>query len=225
MKTKHFVCPYCNGKFVNETKYLRHTCRAMLREQELQTVPGKAAFSLYQKWMLLNKKMAPTIEQFAGSKFYSTFIKFAQFVQTHHIPDPNLYVKLMIENNYPPAMWILDDVYSLYLEYVERRTTAEQQAKITVNTLWRLAKREECDTGEIFNYLTHAEVLMLLKQRQISPWLLLCSAKFRGFLLKATDEQKILLEAIIKPDFWFERFQKYPEDRDKMKDYVKELDL
>ena len=80
--------------------------------------------------------------------------------------------------------------------------------------------------SDVFEYLDPNDVILMLHRRQISPWILLHSKKFREFLInKTTDQEKIILESIIRPDYWAGKKKQFPEVVAQMKKYVHELDL
>ena len=221
----HFPCKFCGAKFVSESRYLRHRCKEMIRDEEIRSPIGQAAWSFYQEWMKNQKRLVPSIQSFMKSNFYVSFIKFAAFVKKYAIPDSKLYIKVMIENGVDPTIWTNDEIYSIYIQYLDRQASATQQANITMKTLYNLSKAAECDISEIFDHLTHSEVIALLKQRRLSPWILIFSKKFNNFVQSASTEQNAIYFALIKQRFWQERFAKYPDDVKKMKEHVKMLGI
>jgi len=226
MKERHFQCKYCHSKFVHEERYLKHRCKHMVRAEEIQTQTGQAAWLYYQKWMKAYRRMVPPIESFMVSKYYQSFIRFTKQAQRLHLPDIDAFILLMKEKDISPTMWTNDQVYSIYLEYLDRRAAPSNQAKITINTLFKIADAAECDVGEVFDVLEPNEVIELLRERRLSPWLLLFSGKFKQLLInKTTTEQRIIMETIIRPKYWTEKFKKHTSDVELMKKYVEELGL
>jgi hypothetical protein len=70
------------------------------------------------------------------------------------------------------------------------------------------------------------EVIVLLRERQLSPWILLFSKKFKEMLVnRVSDEQRIIMESIIRPQYWTTKFKKLPNDVATMRKYVEELDI
>ena len=226
MKREHFECQYCSSKFVNESRFLKHECTQMKREKESKTPTGKSAWFLYQKWMQVYGRLAASHDIFLTSKYYTSFIKFAKFVKQANIPDVDQYIRLMKRKDISPSIWTRDEVYSLYLEFIDKEMSPQQLAKITITTLFDIAEALECDVPEIFDYLLVSDFIELLRSRNVSPWILLFSKRFESVIKnKTTAEERIILETLIRPKFWLQKFQQNPEIVGTMKKYVKELDI
>lgn len=226
MKERNYTCSFCHHQFVFEERFIAHRCKSMIRDEEFRSPTGQAAWSYYQKWMKAYQRIVPKSQAFIKSKFYVSFIKFTKFVKKTNMPDTDTFIWLMKEKDISPTIWCNDQVYSLYLEFIDRRAVPEKQAQITIDTLFKLADAGEIEVSEVFDLIEPNELIQLLRQRRISPWILLNSAKFREFFInKTTPEQKIILESIIRPDYWKEKFTSNPKIVKKMKLYIDELQL
>lgn len=198
----------------------------MIRDEEFRTPIGQAAWHFYQEWMKAYRRQVPRSSAFLNSKFYSSFIRFAKFVKRVHLPDPKTFIVLMKEKDISPSIWNNDQVYAIYLEFLDRKGDPKKQAQITIDTLFDLAEAAKCDVSDVFTVLTPSEVIQLLRERRLSPWILLNSEKFRLFFADCVSpEERIIMESIIRPNYWAEKFQSRPEDRQLMKTYVSELNL
>lgn len=221
-----FECKFCGTRFKIETRFMSHRCKAMQRDDQIKTPLGQTAWSYYQKWMKSYRRTIPSIETFLSSKFYTSFIKFAQFAQKVGLPDIDTFIWYMKEKNIPPVIWVNSDIYASYIEFVDKKSDPNKQATRTIEYLFRLAEEYQVDVSEIFDYLVPNDVILMLHRRQLSPWILLHSQKFKEFLVnKTTDQEKIALEAIIRPSYWADKKAKHPEIVVQMKKYVNELDL
>jgi hypothetical protein len=198
----------------------------MIREENLRTPLGQAAWRFYQDWMKLQRKRVPGDKTFLKSNYYESFSRFSIHVKKLGLPNPQMFVQLMVENDFPPTMWTRDETYAIYMEHLDRVSTPTQLADITVDTILDLADIFECDSGDIFIKLTASEVIELIKERKLSPWILFQSAKFTTFYRdNTTPEQRIVLETITRPRYWVGQFQKDPTTAKTMKDIVKEMNL
>jgi hypothetical protein len=198
----------------------------MKRFEELQSPMGQAALGYYQRWMRVMKRSPPNAAAFMSSRYFRTFINFAHFVAKVNLPMPEKFIWLMNEKDYPPTMWTTDDAYTQYLEFVDHKTDPMEQVNLSLRTLLNVADDRGVDISEVFTVMSPAEVIHQLRIRQLSPWLLLHSIKFKLFFRDhMTDEQKIILETLINPSYWIERFEKKPNDVTKIKEYVKELNI
>jgi len=226
MGYKDFQCKFCHRGFVIESRFLAHRCKKMIRAEEIKTPIGQAAWSYYQKWMKAYRRMVPPIKSFLNSKKYVSFVKFAKFVQKTQIPDTNAFIWLMKEKDIDPTIWTNDQVYSQYIEFLDRRASPYNQAKLTVTTLYKVADAADVEVPDLFDFLESNEVIQLFRQRRLSPWLMLHSSKFRKFFVsKLSNEQQIILETIIRPRYWSEKFKNNPKAVEDMKKYIRELNL
>lgn len=221
-----YNCKYCGKSFIFENRYLSHRCKQMQREEEFQSPIGQAAWNYYQKWMRTMKRMPPPPKSFLTSKYYRSFINFAKFAQKVDLPRPEKFIWLMVERSFQPTLWTSDDAYVLYLEFLDYKVSPLEQARLSVETLLNIADKNNIDVTDIFNVITANEIMHLLRTRRLSPWFLLNSKKFRQFYVeKTTPEQKIIIETIIRPEYWAEKFEKHPEDIKIIKRYVTEMNL
>jgi hypothetical protein len=222
-----YRCNFCQQGFKSETRFLKHKCKEMVREEKFKSLTGQAAWNYYKDWMKLkHKSMVPAASTFKNSKFFTAFYNFATFVKKAQLPDVNVFIDLMVRTGVDPNYWASDAAYRRYLEHVTRKLPAKELAKITIKTMFDVAEAADVDVSQIFNILTPNEVIQLLHQRRFSPWILLNSKNFADFYVNhTTKEEKIILETIMNPDYWKKRFEKYPQDLEMVKQYIKELGL
>lgn len=220
-----YECPYCHKQYVREDAYLKHKCKQMIRADEIKTVTGQVAYSHYGKWMKLNRRKTPNIEVFTTSRFYTAFIKFVEYAKRVSIVDVDVFIQLMVERDLSPTLWTNDRVYVLYLEYLDRRIGPIRHATNTINTFFKIADAAGCSVSDIFDAIHPGEVTQLIRQRRLSPWLLLHSKRFMLAFSKYSPEQRSVIEDLIRPVFWKLRFQKHPETVTIMKRYIEELEM
>jgi len=198
----------------------------MIRDEDFRSPDGQAAWLYYQKWMKAYRRLVPNSKSFLNSKFFSSFLKFAKFVKKVQIPDTDAFIRLMKEKDISPTLWTNDQVYVLYLEFVDRTVSPLKHAEITINTLFDVAEGYEVDVADIFTVVNPNEMIQLLRQRKLSPWILLNSPKFRDFFVnKTSSEEKVILESIIRPPYWKKKFSSNQNNLEIMKRYVSELHL
>lgn len=226
MKDALYKCEFCYHTFSNESKFLAHQCKQMKRDEEFRSSVGQSAWAMYKKWMELQRKFVPNPDSFLHSKYFSSLVKFARFVRQVKIPDVERYISLMVTEDIPPALWTNDEFYSLYLQYLDKRLPPNKQAEITINTLLNIADAADCDVSEVFDVIEPNELIQLLRQRRLFPWLLLKSPKFGRYVTtRTTTEQLVAIETLIKPDFWKKKITENPDSGEMMKKYVDALGL
>lgn len=221
-----FVCKYCHRTFVNEDRYLQHECKQMKREAEFKSPVGQAAWHYYQLWMRALNRMPPPGASFVTSKYFRTFINFTNFVRRVDLPNSDRFIKFMVEKQFSPTMWMSDDVYSMYIEYLDRKMSPIDQAKLSIDTLLNIADIRDVDVSGLFDVLDPSEVMHLIRVRKLSPWLLLHSNKFKQFFIHKTNpEQKTIMENLIRPSYWASKFEQYPEAKVQIKKCVEALEI
>lgn len=226
MKERRFECQFCGSRFVSEERFLKHKCKQMARDEEFRTPIGQAAWNYYQEWMKAYRRQVPRANAFLHSKFYSSFVRFAKFAKKVHLPEPKSFIWLMKDKDISPAIWNNDQVYALYLEFLDRQGDPKKAAETTINTLFDVAEAADCEVGDVFDAMTPSEVIQLLRERRLSPWVLLNSRKFMKFFVeRVSPEERIIMESIIRPNYWGEKFKKLTSEVELMRKYVSELNI
>ena len=228
VKDTPYQCHLCHKRYQQERAFIQHRCDQMKREEELRTPLGQAAWQYYQDWMRLQRRRVPDDRAFLKSKYYRSFNNFAKFVKTLELPSPQTFIKLMIDQTYTPTMWCMDEVYVIYMEHLDRNGSPKTHVDITYNTLCKFADDRKCKENEIFETLTSGEIIQLIKQRKLSPWMLIKSDKFWQFVLSVREkspEHFIILESIIRVDYWKTRFAEHPQAVESIKKIIAGLEL
>lgn len=220
-------CSFCSAGFKTESRFIKHKCSAMVRDGEFKSPMGQAAWSFYKDWMMKKYFSASTAAStFKTSRYFNAFYKFSKFVRQAQIPNTKIYIDLMLRLKIDPTLWSRDEAYRRYLEYYTRKVPVKELANSSISTMLNIADAFEVDVSEIFDYLEPNDVITLLRQRNLSPWVLLNSKKFTNFYINiTTSEERIIMETIINPDYWVKRFEKNIEDVKLVKSYIKELGL
>lgn len=226
MRQENYECQFCGSGFVTETRFLKHRCKEMKRDEEFRTTLGQSAYLFYQQWMKAYHRQSPKKQSFLNSNFYNAFIRFAKFVKTTNMPTPETYIWLMKERDITPSMWNNDLAYALYLEFIDRRGDPLKLAAVTITTLLDIAEAANCEVKDVFDVLTPNEVIHYLRTRIFTPWLLLHSSKFMEFFAsKVTGEEQIIIESIIRPQQWAEKFKNKPKAVEAMRRFISDLEL
>lgn len=238
-KHYNFRCKFCDTGFVREDRYIAHRCKQMKRDEEIRTPDGMAALEYYKIWMRALRRSIPNAEQFLNSSKYTTFIKFARWSKSVGLPNTEQYIKYMVRLDAQPVIWTTDEMYGEYLRYLDRGSDPWVQVDSTIKFMEKMSDSLECDLSGLFEiapddynpqtserlYLTPNDVIMFLRQRKLSPWILLYSKNFQIFFNTAPMEQKQQMAAIIKPDNWPQYRRDNPEAAEKIKELVRELKL
>lgn len=219
-------CHYCVKRFGSEAVFMRHTCEPKRRAQEITNPKGQAAFSYYNLWLKHKKFKAQTIDAFMQSRYYRSFLKFAEMVVAAGISKPERYVKLMCDiDNITPDLWCREQSYRVYLDWMDKQEDPLAQVQSSIECLMDLAEKEEVDYRIIIEHLGAQRILGLITQRQLSPWFLLHSSKLQA-LLKTLDAESLkAFDRAINIGAWVERLKEHQHLRKDILHIVKEVDL
>lgn len=222
-----YTCKWCHHVFVNETRYLAHKCKQMKREEEFQSPNGQAAWHYYTMWLRQMKRMAPSSgTAFMTSKFFRTFMNFVDWSRSVDLPRPEKFIWFMVHKDFSPVMWASDPVYAMYLEFLDRQVPPLEQADLSIKTLFKYAEKHEIDVSEVFDHIKPGDLIQLIRCRRLSPWLLLCTRKLRGYLTeKVNTEQRIILDNLIRVDYWAEKMEQKPDEVKQIRVLTKEMGL
>jgi hypothetical protein len=204
---------------------MKHQCPEMKRADDIKTPQGIAAYDLYSTWMKLLNRKAPSIETFSTSRYFNTFVKFVAHANKLRLPSKEQFMKLMAEKNISPMLWMKDECYSFYLEWLDRNSDPLDQAAATIDTLYKIADAADTSVTNVFNALHYREVMQLIRQRQLSPWLLLCSKQFKRFLVALEAAEKDELLNLIGYAYWAEKFDANPNVVEQMKLLATEMGI
>jgi len=198
----------------------------MKREAELKTPNGQTAWHYYSLWLRQMKRMPPPASTFLSSKFFRTFINFVKFTKSVDLPKPEKFIWLMVQKNYPPTMWMNDDVYVMYIEFIDRQFTPIEQAKISVETLCAIADKHEIALEDVFTVIKGHDIIQMLRTRRLSPWLLLNSRKFRDLYLNdLTTEQRIIIDQLVRPEYWADKKEAHGDAVTTIRAITKEMGI
>lgn len=197
-----YTCEYCGKVLKRESSFLKHRCKEMIRAEELRSPRGQAAYRFYTYWLNTKKRGKHNIKTFGQSKFFSAFYKFVSWSKKVKIPDREQYIRYMVLKDYHPTMWYTNEVYIEFLDWIDRKWTADDHFKQTYKTLRSISVVAECEVNEALFQLHPNEILIYVKARKLSPWVLLKMDAFKTIYKKLTPEQQLHYEQVIRPRHW-----------------------
>lgn len=225
--TSKYTCKACHSVFVREDRFLAHYCKHMKRQDDFNSPDGQAAWIHYQTWMRKMNRIPPSSGlSFMSSKYFRTFINFTEYVRKVSLPNVDKFIWLMVQKDFPPTLWVTNDAYEIYLEFLDHKLTPMEQTQTSIKTLIKVAEKHEVDLAEVFTKLGIPDLIRMLQTRQLSPWLLLHSAKFKEiYRNQCSMEQKMIMGTLIKGDFWAQKIEDNPESVEKIKLLVSEMGI
>lgn len=223
-----FECEHCHTTYTSERFYINHgpKCKTLLKKIEIKSIIGKNAFSYYKSYLKTKHCYNTDIETFSNSKYYKSFINFANFVISKKIPDIKTYLEFVNDRRIMPPVWCSDLVYSEYIKYLD---TLEPLTlvHISIASLNKLSKIFNCEITEVLLKLYINEIIQLLHSRHLSPWFLLNSIHIESVLTNPsiTESQHKVLEMFINPETWSNKFKQKGHHLIKIKKTLHDLKL
>ena len=176
-------CEFCVRDFQTERGLMDHRCLAREKLDLLKSPVGQAAYTWYSEWMKLQKRSVPPPETFLNSRQFNHMVKFAEWVDKISVPIPTQFIRLMVESGTQPVLWCRDSTYAMYLEWYDGAYPPEQQLIDSLDFIKReWLEHEDLESGNPFDMWNGRELAALVRRRKISPWLLIASEKFLGWI-------------------------------------------
>ncbi|MGZ8924300.1 MAG: hypothetical protein ACXW2E_00320 [Nitrososphaeraceae archaeon] len=223
--TNNLVCRACHKHFVFEDRYIKHECKQLKREKELKSNQGQTALYFYQLWLRQSGRVPSSTDYFIMSKHFRTFVNFAIFVKKVQLPLPKTFIWWTIKKNFPPTMWMFDQVYTQYIEFIDNSIPPLKLVNNSIDTILKFTDACDVDSSEFFELIQPNELIHLIRLRKLSPWILLVSKKFSQKFSQMNNEQQAIIETLIPADVWGERKANHLSDLASIKKLVAELGL
>lgn len=224
-KSSNWYCSHCTRHFGSETTFMKHHCEPRRRKEILASPLGQAAYGYYREWLRQKKFSVPSAEAFMESRYYRSFINFAQLIIDASISNPEKYIALMIEADVLPVLWCRDSAYAIYLEWRDKRSDPLDEVHSSINFLFDICEKENAQLASIFEFLGAQRVLSYLRQRRISPWLIFCCPSFGKFMRSLDSSELAAFNSAINSSYWSEKFQSNKKTVDMIKEIVATVQL
>ncbi len=195
-------CGFCLRDFATETGFMKHRCPERERLEEMRSPRGSLAYAYYSEWMRLQKRSVPDVDRFMTSRQYNYFMKFVDWVEKTSMPNPNQFIKLMVETGTQPVLWCRDNTYAMYLQWYDNAYPPSEQFIETFERLQMLAADHNVELSKVFNELGPQAVAKMVRRRKLSPWLLVLSAVFLDWLRSLPDTDKDMVADAVNFAAW-----------------------
>lgn len=207
----HYECEFCKTNYSTERGLENHKCDVQARVEMLQTPLGQASFLFYAKWMRASRRSIPTITTFSTSRYYESFLRFAKFNKAVRLPSVDTYITIMVSKDIGPHLWTQDKAYGIYLEHMTLNLDPNTAVKITSDTLEKLAEEYSCEISDVFAACSKLEIIQNIRERRLTPWILLKSKAFRAWLATLSETELNTVQSLIDVGFWTRRFKEHPK--------------
>lgn len=181
-------CDFCSRPFSNEVFFMNHKCKDRDRLDTMQTPLGQSAYAYYSEWMRVSKKSVPPHKTFLTSRFYTTFIKFAEYAEKTNLPSPNTFIKFMVSQTMSPTLWSRDNVYAMYMQSYDAQNPPCNQFIESLDFALKLCSDYGCEPSRLFDTISPHDLERHIRKRKLSVWFLLASKTFKTLIIKHPDQ-------------------------------------
>lgn len=223
----NYKCEHCNKTFSKEKTLVVHICEQKRRHLAKHEKHVQMGLLTYQRFYdLTQKAKAPkTFDEFAGSPYYTAFVKFGSFMINTAPIYPERFINFVIKSGVKLDHWCRDELYDQYIAELIKIEPADGAIQRTIQTMMDWADNNQAPWEHYFAYVNLNRATHDIKEGLISPWILLNSKEGKGMLQRMNDEQLAIVSPVIDPQFWMKRFKTLPADTELVKDVIKEANI
>ena len=226
-KQSNFKCTHCGKSFVKESTFMVHVCekkRRFLAKNERHVQFG---FLTYQKFYELtqNIKKPKTFEEFINSQYYTAFVKFGSFMSNTKPIYPERFIEFVVKSGVKVDRWCRDEIYETYITELIKVEPADGAIQRAIKTMMDWADKNDAQWTHYFKYASPNKLTHDIKEGLISPWLILNCKSGKSALTKLNDEQLNIVEPIINPAFWLNKFRTLPADTELIYTVIEETKI
>lgn len=225
--TESYVCTHCGSKFTKEKTLVVHMCeqkRRALAKTEKHVVMGYDTYNrFYRKTQ--GAKHDKTYEEFAKSPYYNAFVKFGSFVSNVNPLYPDRFMDYVVTSGVKLDHWCRDELYEKYVLDLIKVENVETALQRSINHMMSWADNNQSQWNHYFHYVSLNRATFDIKDGKVSPWLILNCKSGKEMLSKLSDEQLASIGTTIDPQFWMNKFKKFPADVELVKQVAKESNL
>lgn len=221
-QNEQFLCEYCKKVFKKENTLQTHMCEKKRRVLNKTDKSSVLAFNIYQYWykMAMGRKKDKTYEEFALSKFYNIFVKFAHYVENSNIHDWQQYILWTIKNSIKIDDWAKDSTYYKYIKDNTKKETPERAIEKYILYVKVWSERTGNEWDEYFLKSNPESIIEDIISGKISPWILYCSNSAQQFVDELPDELVVKLIKEVDFDFWASKVKQNREDCEWIKSLI-----
>jgi hypothetical protein len=169
-----------------------------------------------------------TYDDFAGSSFYSAFVKFGRYCQEIRCISFLSYLDWLIKNNKSIDYWCKDKLYSEWVLEYAKKENVQDALERGLKEMQRYAEdHPEFENGfrDYFRVGNVNRILFHITTCRISPWILYNCDSGVDFLSNLCQDDIEAILPFILPDFWQQKFEKHREDTEWTKTLLKDAGL
>jgi len=222
-----FKCEYCQKSFKREGTLAVHVCEPKRRYMQRDSKHVQLAFRSYQLFYKIgtNSKKDKTYDDFAGSQYYTAFVKFGSYCVDLKIDDVPAYTKWLLKNQVAIDRWTSDRHFNKWIKERLKSESVDRAVERTVLFLQEWGEDNANDWNNYFDVVPSNLAVFHICAGKISPWVLYASNRAQGLLDRLNEEQIKMIIEYIDPHIWQIRMKRFEKDFKWVKQLLEKADL
>jgi hypothetical protein len=212
-----YKCQYCGKAFAKESTLASHACEQKRRAQQQNETGVQLGFKAYLRFYQTTQGAGKikTYEDFAGSPYYTAFVKFGRHLVGIRAVNPTVFIDWLLKNNKKLDYWTKDAFYAEWLaEYMKKENPQDALERALKEMTSYAEDHPELKNGyrDYFRYANGNRICYHISTGRISPWVVFNCESGVAFLDTLSNEQVEIILPWIDPDYWQKKFRDYPDD-------------
>jgi len=199
-----FKCEYCNKSFVREKTLASHTCeqkRRHMQKDDPDVRLGYRAFQLFYR-IGTNSRKPKSYEDFAGSNYYSAFVKFGMYAIDLKIDDFEGYTTWLLKNSVRLDSWTRDTQFNLWNKERLKKESCDRAVERTIMFMNEWAESTNMNWNDYWQHANINQIVFHICSGRISPWVIYSSETAQNLLDSMNGDQLGLIVDYIDPQYW-----------------------
>lgn len=220
--SKKIKCEFCNKELQNEDSLIRHNCekkKRWLKKEEPLYKTGYICFKRFWEISYPRTKQKTYID-FISSRYFSSFIKLADFLVTESFNNIEAYMNFLVKNNIAIGRWCEKTTLENFIENIVYRESIEDSYLKSINYIKQWAEdRESSILGFYLNCPT-PELIRLFRAGKISPWIVFLEEGHK-ILERFDSDEMDQLSVILDPIKWSKKLSLNKQRMDNVNQLLK----
>lgn len=202
-------------------------CPVKRRYADQTAVASRMALNLYRRFYELNVpgQTPKTWDDFANSKFYTSFVKLARHLMDFEPIDKTRFIDYLFQKGIKEKQWCSDKTYEKYLIDLLLKESPERALERSILTMEKWASENHAHFSDFFKQVPTPQAVHLIRYGHISPWVLYMANSADQLWERMSTEQGEMLCSVIDPNAWKTRFETKTQERLFVKQLLDEAGL
>ena len=225
-----FTCQYCKKSYTKESTLAAHLCEPKRRAQNQNDPDVQLGYKAYLRFYEITQGSAKlkTYDDFAGSSFYSAFVKYGRHCKGIRCVNFGSYTDWLLKNNKKLDQWSKDAFYVEWLQQYMRKESVDDVLERAFKEMQDYSDSHAQLENGFSDYFRRGGSNIIchhIANGRISPWIVYNCDSGIEFLSTLNEEQLTIIMPWIDPDFWQRKFKDYVADTEYIKNILQQAGL